>query len=211
MLEREELFKQLWQDVLEVCIDSAKMSNKDLNEMMDHYEQLYGLLDKIFSDLRQILPTEQELVDAEDAIALAQNIWTEQLKILCTPKAHALFNEHALEQHKRLGGLGDKTEDFVEHGHQLGLRDERRTWNIRNFEQSQRSQIRHKRRRAQPVIQETIRHVHSQRKRKLKCLAKGEILIKEENKKIKSEQKQEGCMQNLDNCRLNFDISSAQI
>jgi hypothetical protein len=30
-------------------------------------------------------------------------------------------------------GIGDKGEDFVEKGHQIGLRDKRHTWNIQNL------------------------------------------------------------------------------
>jgi hypothetical protein len=66
----------------------------------------------------------------EKRIDVANALW-KKLGISCTPKAHGLFDGHALEQHKRLQGIGDKGEDFVEKGHQLGLRDERRTWNIR--------------------------------------------------------------------------------
>lgn len=191
-------------------LDQSAVSTKDLEETMDLYEQLYGLLDKIFSDLRKILPSEEELVDLEDAIKYARVIWIERLQISCTPKAHALFDGHALEQHKRVEGLGDKTEDFVEHGHQLGLRDERRTWNIRNFEACQRSQIRNTRRRNQPIINDIIVQVTEGRKRKnVKRLANGGLSIKEEKKKVKSEEQRDQRMKNLDDCRRDIDNSGA--
>jgi hypothetical protein len=57
----------------------------------------------------------------------------EKLKISCTPKAHNLFDGHAYEQHKRLGGIGDKLEDFVEKCHQFGIHDEHHTWNIQEL------------------------------------------------------------------------------
>jgi hypothetical protein len=40
-----------------------------------------------------------------------------------------------------LGGIGDKLEDFVEKGHQHGIRDKRQTWNIKNWEAMQRSKF----------------------------------------------------------------------
>ena len=125
-------------------------------------------------------------------------------------EAHILFDGHALEQHKRVGGLGDKTEDFVEHGHQLGLRDERRTWNIRNFEKCQRSQIQHRRRQQQLVVNEIITAVNEGRKRKnAKRLMNGGLSIKDEKEKIKSAEKEEKRMQNLDDCRLDIENSGA--
>jgi hypothetical protein len=75
-------------------------------------------------------------------IDVVNALW-KTLRISCTPKAHGLFDGHALEQHKRLQGIGDKGEDFVEKGHQLGLRDERCTWNIYNFKKQQCSQLKH--------------------------------------------------------------------
>jgi hypothetical protein len=75
-------------------------------------------------------------------IDVVNALW-KTLRISCTPKAHGLFDGHALEQHKRLQGIGDKGEDFVEKEHQLGLRDEHCTWNIYNFKKKQRGQLKH--------------------------------------------------------------------
>jgi hypothetical protein len=50
-----------------------------------------------------------------------------KLKILFTPDSLNLFDGHAYEQHKRLGGIGDKLEDFVKKGHQFGIRDKYHT------------------------------------------------------------------------------------
>jgi hypothetical protein len=55
----------------------------------------------------------------EETIDAAAVIWKE-LDVSCTPKPHGLFDGHSLEQHKRLNGIGDKGEDFVEKGHQIG-------------------------------------------------------------------------------------------
>jgi hypothetical protein len=49
----------------------------------------------------------------EETIDAAAVIWKE-LDVSCTHKARGLFDGHSLEQHKRLNGIGDKGEDFVE-------------------------------------------------------------------------------------------------
>jgi hypothetical protein len=90
---------------------------------------------------------------------------------LVPPKAHGLFDGHALEQHKRLNGIGDKSEDLVEKEHQIGLRDERCTWNIQNFEKRQRSQIKHARRGNQAAIKRKIESVQLSSKRNLRITA----------------------------------------
>jgi hypothetical protein len=95
----------------------------------------------------------------EKAIDVANTLW-KKLAISCTPKAHGLFDGHALEQHKRSQGIGDKGEDFVEKGHQLGLRDKHHTWNICNFEKQQRSQLKHIRCGNQAVVKRIIKSVH---------------------------------------------------
>jgi hypothetical protein len=50
-----------------------------------------------------------------------------------------LFDGHAYEQHKRLGGIGDKLEDFVKKGHQFGIHAKYHTWNFKNWEMMQDS------------------------------------------------------------------------
>ena len=127
---------------------------------------MFTLLGSAFSLLRQILPSDSDLQTLEKTIDMANALW-KKLGISCTPKAHGLFDGHALEQHKRLRGIGDKGEDFVEKGHQLGLRDERRTWNIHNFEKQQRSQLKHIRRGNQAAGKDS--HLYTDR-RKCSCL-----------------------------------------
>ena len=73
---------------------------------------------------------DDDLTTLEENIVASRHIWFKVLDIylIAHQQAHDLFYGHALKQHKRLGGLGDKTEDLVEKGHQLGMRDERRTY-----------------------------------------------------------------------------------
>jgi hypothetical protein len=67
-----------------------------------------------------------------------------------------------------LNGIGDKGEDFVEKGHQIGLQDKCRTWNIQNFEKGLRSQIKHVPCRNQVAIKRKIELVQLSSKMNLK-------------------------------------------
>jgi hypothetical protein len=156
--------------------------------MMKTYRHMYTSLGTSYSFLWQILPSDDYMQTLRENIECARKIWVENLKISATPKAHSLFDGHAYEQHKQLGGIGDKLEDFVEKGHQIGMRDERRTWYIRNWEQMQCSQIRHDRHRNCPKVCERICLVHHSKKRKLKCLEQGGETKSAQTKRVKKEE-----------------------
>jgi hypothetical protein len=148
---------------------------------MKEYRRMFTLLGSAFSLLQQILPSASDLQTLEKTIDVANALW-KKLAISCTPKAHGLFDGHALEQHKRLQGIGDKGEDFVEKGHQLGLRDGRRTWNIHNFKKQQRSQLKHIQCGNQVGVKRIIESVHQGSKRNLKRLESGgEVYKHQEN------------------------------
>jgi hypothetical protein len=84
-----------------------------------------------------------------------------------------------------------KAEYFVEKGHQLGLRDERRTGNIRNFEKQQRSQLKHIRRGNQAAVRSIIESFHQRSKRNLKRLENGGDSLQESRKRAIQELKKE--------------------
>lgn len=122
------------------------------------------------------------------AMPTLSQVWIDTLDISVTPKAHLLLDGHAAEQHERLRGLGDKTEDFVEKGHQIGMRDDRRTWNMANWEQQQRSQIRHSRRGSNRQVQRRIDEVHAAKRRNLKRRKDGGESLGDERKRLKKEE-----------------------
>ena len=201
MEKSDEFFDELTEAALSGKHDGCELTDSKIREMMEKYKRMYTLLGTIFSLLRDILPSEQEMRRLNDSVELARKLWIDELEISCTPKAHALFDGHAAAQHRRLNGIGDKTEDFVEKGHQLGLRDERRTWNMKNFEEQQRSQIRHSRRGKQHAIRKIIEEVHTSKKRKLKRLEGEGASLKDERKRAKNEIKSERRDTNFDACQ----------
>jgi hypothetical protein len=84
-----------------------------------------------------------------------------------------------------------KAEDFVEKGHQIGLRDEHDTGNIRNFEKQQRSQLKHIQRGNQAAVRSIIEIFHQRSKRNLKRLENGGDSLQESKKRAKQELKKE--------------------
>jgi hypothetical protein len=188
MEKAKEFFEMMKTSLIDAKHDECELTDEQIKEMMHHYTLLYTELGSCFSYIRQILPTDEDLLHLKMSINNARKLWKDVLAISCTPKAHALFDGHAYEQHERLQGIGDKLEDFVEKGHQLGIRDERRTWNIKNWETMQRSQIRHSRRGSSAAILNHINTVHKSRKRKLKRLEDGGESLKEESKRVKKEE-----------------------
>jgi hypothetical protein len=175
---------------MDLMDDECELTQQDILNTMKEYRRMFTLLGSAFSLLRQILPSNSDLQTLEKTIDEADKVW-KKLGISCTPKAHGLFDGHTLEQHTRLRGIGDKGEDFVEKGHQLGLRDERRTWNIRNFEKQQRSQLKHIRRGNQAAVRSIIESVHQGSKRNLKRLENGGDSLQESRKRAKQEVKKD--------------------
>jgi hypothetical protein len=171
MENSDSLFNLIEKNLIDIKHADSQYTDEDIKTMMKNYRHMYTSLGASYSFLQQILPSDDDLRNLRENIECARKIWVENLKISATPKAHSLFDGHAYEQHERLGGIGDKLEDFVEKGHQIGMRDKRRTWNMRNWEQMQRSQIRHDRRRNRPEVCERICLVHHSKKRKLKRLS----------------------------------------
>jgi hypothetical protein len=133
MENSDKFFGYMENDLIAVWHDDSDFTNQDITEMMQHYKLMYTELGSCYSYLCQILPLDDDLINLKNSIENARKLWMEKLKISCTPKAHNLFDGHAYEQHKRLGGIGDKLEDFVEKCHQFGIHDEHHTWNIQEL------------------------------------------------------------------------------
>ncbi len=188
MENSDSLFNLIEKNLIDIKHADSQYTDEDIKTMMKNYRHMYTSLGASYSFLQQILPSDDDLRNLRENIECARKIWVENLKISATPKAHSLFDGHAYEQHERLGGIGDKLEDFVEKGHQIGMRDKRRTWNMRNWEQMQRSQIRHDRRRNRPEVCERICLVHHSKKRKLKRLEQGGETKSAPTKRVKEEE-----------------------
>jgi len=89
------------------------------------------------------------------------------------------------------------------------MRDERRTWNMQNFELQQRSQIKHARRGNQPAIKAIIKNVHEMsRCKNVKRLAvEGGESLQQEKKQILKEEVTEKREKNLEDLKVNLHSS----
>jgi hypothetical protein len=124
MEKANKFFEMMKTSLIDAKHNECKLTDKQIKEMMHHYTLLYTELGSSFSYIHQILPTDEDLLHLKMSIDNARKLWKDVLTISFTPKAHALFDGHAYEQHERLQGIGDKLEDFVKKGHQLGIHDE---------------------------------------------------------------------------------------
>ena len=133
---------------------------------IDKFTNLFHVMDIVFSGLRVVDPTEEEILETKKANFVLENIWRD-LYLSITPKAHILFI-HAIPQFIVLGGIGDKVEDFVEKSHQEGKRLDALTSRIssQNYHKQQLIQITKLWTQNHPKIQETIQTVRTYAKRK---------------------------------------------
>ena len=95
-------------------------TDEEVRKKLDDHHHLFSLQDSVYSCLRIVCPTEEDYEKTEKAIKAMEKKW-EEMGMSKTPKSHLLF-DHALDDMKKYGGLGDKVEDFLERLHQLQLK-----------------------------------------------------------------------------------------
>ena len=88
---------------------------------MTKHKKLLIIQDSVFASLRMICPTKRELAEAKTNIGAMEKLWR-SLKFSITPKAHLIFSHAHDDIMVRLGGIGDKNEDFIEKRHQVQKR-----------------------------------------------------------------------------------------
>ena len=99
-------------------------SLSEFEKVMAKHKKLLVMQNSVYASLRIISPSILELDEAKTNIEAMKSLWS-TLGFSLTPKAHLVF-AHAYFDMVRLGGLGDKTEDFIEKRHQ----DQKRYNNI---------------------------------------------------------------------------------
>ena len=116
------------------------MKNEEIEKFCNDHRDLLISLGEAFRLLRKIDPTEMHFEECKNYIETSMSKWRE-LNLSVTPKAH-LFEDHALSQMKNVpGGLGHKTEDFVERNHQDGIRLDRRLHGLTDYEDRTRAAL----------------------------------------------------------------------
>jgi hypothetical protein len=78
-----------------------------------------------------VYPISEEKKKAEEAVKALACHWR-NIKLNITLKPH-IMEKHACELNNK-HGVGDKEESFIEQGHQVGLKDDRRYHGLTNLE-----------------------------------------------------------------------------
>ena len=102
----------------------------EIQSKIDALEALLGLIDAAFAYLNIDHPTEDEKKKARESVDALSHYWR-SVGLSVTLKAHVM-EKHVSEFNDKWG-IGEKEESFIEQGHQIGVRDNRRYAGLTNF------------------------------------------------------------------------------
>jgi hypothetical protein len=126
---------------------------------MVNVEITLSLLDAAFAYLNILHPTDEEKEKAQQAVKTLIKYWREEAGLSVSLK------EHVMEKHvcdfNNAWGIGDKEELFIEQGHQVGLKDDRRHCRLTNFEKKIASTLKTWTITSHPSVKETRTKVAS--------------------------------------------------
>ena len=171
MADAEKIFDEIGEILVRNAKREKDCTGRQIRDKCKEYGKLTTLLDGAFSMLRLTDASDDDCNKAAQYISKAMTLWR-KLGFSVTPKAHIL-EDHAVKQMRRLGGLGDYLEDFIELSHQSGKRREWQTKGLTNFEQRHASQMQTERRRTDTAVEERVTDVNKpKRKRQAAAVAK---------------------------------------
>jgi hypothetical protein len=165
-------------DIASVChefIEIRRMSNISLpcptiefmDDIIDKHRRLFQAQDAVYSHLRIINPTNQEMRQTRENIDLMKVLWRE-MELSETLKAHLIFF-HAANDQLKYGGLGDKIEDPLERRHQEQMRLDRILSKMScSFHRKMLTQYKYEWRNSNPLVVDRIEEVKTQTSRKRK-------------------------------------------
>ena len=132
------------QRLLSQCdVDLKRCSPEKLTNMLQKFQNVFRVLDDLFSLLHIPGPEDEEVNDIRENLIVLEKMWNE-LHISITPKAHVLF-DHTLEQVIEFGGIADKVEDYVEKAHRIGKKLDHFTSHLKSNEYQHKQNIQIKR------------------------------------------------------------------
>jgi len=109
-----------------------------INEKLEKMILISGLLDAAFAHLNISYPNGEEKAQANKAVCALLAYW-KKVGLNVTLKAHIM--EKHLCWFNNKWGMGDKEESFIEQGHQVGIKDNRRYAGLTNFEKKTASTL----------------------------------------------------------------------
>jgi hypothetical protein len=130
---------------------------------MQYLEHTLGLLDAVFSYLNIYYPTSDEKMKAREAVeALARHWRINGLNV--TLKAH-IMEKHVCDFNDKYG-IGNKEESFIEQGHQVGIKDNRRYQGLTDFEKKTISTMKARSVASHPLVRINQQNIHQNTRRK---------------------------------------------
>jgi hypothetical protein len=181
-MENAKKYSDAIQEVVLSVHDTSQsnVTEEQIIEACEKYANLLGCLDALFSHIRGVdeglLPTEEQIEALERIVEQTRKLWIGCGLTTLQPKWHLIFDGHLIDQVRREGGLADKNDDAIEKAHQPWKREKERTWNIQNFEEQQRSQLKSVRKRNHYKINGRMAEVSNKRKRLFKSNSHAEKL-----------------------------------
>jgi hypothetical protein len=145
------------------------VSAESVETKCDTFENLLGQLDAVFSMAKSIdglLPTEEYINQLERAVKAARASWPAMGLTTNQPKWHLTFDGHFVHQVQKYGGLADKSDEFIEKGHQEWIKLKRRFARIADFKQVETCIMRAWRRSRHPEVRAHVALVVGKRKQK---------------------------------------------
>jgi hypothetical protein len=118
MTKAKEVFTDLGGLLKEM--KEERVSDEEIEKKCEVFEKLFGNGDAIWSAVRGLeglLPTDDHLQNLRKALKAGKKLWLDTGLTTMQPKWHLTFR-HLIEQVIAFGGLADKTDEYVEKGHQ---------------------------------------------------------------------------------------------
>jgi hypothetical protein len=132
--ESDDIFLQFKELLLEVDEEEqGRCSDDEISDMIRRYSELCTLFDYLFSMARTPNGelTNEILEETKRCLRVTMLKWRDLRLSMNMPKIHGL-EDHLIATMERWNGIGDFLEDFIEQAHQFGMREEKRTANMRD-------------------------------------------------------------------------------
>jgi hypothetical protein len=132
--ESDEIFEKFKELLLEVDEEEeGRCSDDEISDMIRRYSELCTLFDYLFSMARTPNGelTNEVLEETKRCLRVTMLKWRDLRLSMKMPKIHGL-EDHLAAMMEQWNGIGDFLEDFIEQAHQFGMKEEKRTANMRD-------------------------------------------------------------------------------
>ena len=113
--------------------EDGRCGNKEIIDIVGRYTELCTLFDHLFSMAKTPagVLTEAILDETKRCLRVTMLKWRDLRLSTKMPKIHGL-EDHLIPMMEKWNGIGDFLEDFIEQAHQFGMKEEKRTANMRD-------------------------------------------------------------------------------